>query len=148
MEIDKTTQIQSHERAGAVSTPGYETRDASARGLLFFAVGLAATILLVLVLMAVVFRHFSRTQSLGPPASPFADIRTLPPQPRLQVRPGMDLEHLREREETILNSYGWVDPKAGLVRIPIARAMSLLLQKGLPVRGEQASNQSRARKRQ
>ena len=37
----------------------------------------------------------------------------------------------------LLNSYGWVDPKAGVVRIPIDRAMDLLLQKGLPVRGKQ-----------
>ena len=118
--------------------PGYETRDASIRGLVLFAVGLAATIALVFVGMVGVFHYFSRSQSLGSPASPFADVRTLPPQPRLQVEPRMDLEHLRKHEDEILNSYGWVDPKAGVVRIPIDRAMGLLLQKGLPVRGKQA----------
>ena len=33
-----------------------------------------------------------------------------------------------------LNSYGWVDQKAGVVHIPIDRAMTLLLQRGLPAR--------------
>src|ERR1035441_5137654 len=118
--------------------PGYETRDASIRGLVLFAVGLAATLVLIFVGMVGVFHYFSRSQSLGPPASPFADVRTLPPQPRLQVEPRTDLEHLRRHEDDLLNSCGWVDPKAGVVRIPIDPAMVLLLQKGLPVRAKQA----------
>ena len=118
--------------------PGYETLDASMRGLVLFAVGLAATLVLVFVGMVGVFHYFSRSQSLGPPASPFADVRTLPPQPRLQAEPRLDLEHLHKHEDDLLNSYGWVDPKAGVIRIPIDRAMDLLLQKGLPVRGKQA----------
>ena len=118
--------------------PGYETRDASIRGLILFAVGLATILVLVFVGMVGVFRYFSRSKSLGAPASPFADVRTLPPQPRLQVEPRTDLAHLRQHEDELLNSYGWVDPKAGVVRIPIDRAMDLLLQKGLPVRARQA----------
>jgi hypothetical protein len=118
--------------------PGYETRDANTRSLVIFGVGLFAILALVMILMAVVFRFFSRTQSLGAPPSPFADIRTLPPQPRLQAEPRTDLERLRQREDETLHSYGWVDPKAGAVRIPIDRAMELVLQKGLPVREKQA----------
>ncbi len=38
------------------------------------------------------------------------------------------------REEGLLYSYGWVDEKAGTVRIPIERAMDLIVQRGLPVR--------------
>ncbi|HEV2330417.1 MAG TPA: hypothetical protein VGY56_16670 [Verrucomicrobiae bacterium] len=33
-----------------------------------------------------------------------------------------------------LNSYGWVDRSNGIVRIPIDRAMDLLMQRGLPTR--------------
>ncbi len=117
---------------------GYETRDANVRSLMVFGLGLFVTLVLLLALMAGVFRYFSKSQSLGPPASPFADLRTLPPQPRLQVEPRMDLEHLRAREDAVLNSYGWVDPRAGVVRMPIDRAMDRLLQKGLPVRAERA----------
>ena len=124
-------------RAVNESNPGYEKRDADIRALLIFGAVLAATLVLIFVLMLGVFRHFSRVQSLGPPASPFADSRALPPQPRLQLEPRMELEHLRQREDDILNSYGWVDPSAGIVRIPIDRAMTLLLEKGLPVRNVQ-----------
>jgi hypothetical protein len=35
------------------------------------------------------------------------------------------------QEEQTLNSYGWVDEKTGVVRVPIERAMQLLAQRGL-----------------
>jgi len=35
----------------------------------------------------------------------------------------------------MLSTYGWVDNNGGVVRIPIARAKSLRLERGLPVRG-------------
>jgi hypothetical protein len=36
-------------------------------------------------------------------------------------------------QEKQLNSYGWVDEKSGVARIPIERAMTLIEQRGLPV---------------
>ncbi len=39
-----------------------------------------------------------------------------------------DLRALRAREDTELNSYGYVDRSKGTVRLPIARAMELLSQ--------------------
>jgi hypothetical protein len=38
------------------------------------------------------------------------------------------------QEEKTLHSYGWVDQRAGVVRIPIDRAMELVAQRGLPTR--------------
>jgi hypothetical protein len=58
----------------------------------------------------------------------------LPPEPRLQTDPHGDLLRLRESEDHILNSYGWVDRNAGVVRIPIEQAMKLTVQRGLPSR--------------
>lgn len=54
--------------------------------------------------------------------------------PHLQIQPKEDLKNLREREKAELNSYGWIDRTAGVVQIPIARAMDLLLERGLPTR--------------
>jgi hypothetical protein len=54
------------------------------------------------------------------------------PEPRLQVDEVRDLGRLHEHEDSILNSYGWVDQKAGIVRIPIERAMDIVAQRGLP----------------
>lgn len=60
----------------------------------------------------------------GPPA-PDAP---LPPEPRLQAAPREDLAELRRRQSRLLESYGWSDRGRGLVRVPIERAMELLLE--------------------
>jgi len=39
----------------------------------------------------------------------------------------------------VLAGYGWVDEKAGVVRIPIEQAKALLLRRGLPVAPATAS---------
>ena len=41
---------------------------------------------------------------------------------------GEDLRDLRAREDEMLDSYGWVDRNAGIVRIPIDEAMRLTLR--------------------
>jgi hypothetical protein len=121
----------------------HEMTDASISGLVKFSIGLFVLIVVVLFAMRSMFEHFSTTQQLGPPASPFAETQTLPPGPRLQVEPALDLKQLRQGEDEKLNSYGWVDQKAGIARIPIDRAMDLLLAKGLPVRGENPPKQAK-----
>ncbi|HKS97122.1 MAG TPA: hypothetical protein VJV74_13445 [Terriglobia bacterium] len=114
--------------------PKHETRDANLRRLIQFGVGLAVLTIFGLVVSDVVFHYFARHQTLGPPASPFENVRQLPPSPRLQVTPVADLDRYLAEQQHELTTYGWVDQKAGVVRIPIDRAMDLLLQKGLPVR--------------
>ena len=54
------------------------------------------------------------------------------PNPRLQIKGAVDLANLRAAEEADLDSYGWVDRNSGTVRVPIDRAMQLLLERGLP----------------
>jgi hypothetical protein len=58
--------------------------------------------------------------------------RMLPPKPRLQVNQQLDLKQLRDNENTVLHSYGWVRKESGAVHIPIDRAMDLLVERGLP----------------
>lgn len=54
------------------------------------------------------------------------------PEPRLEDNERTELAPFRYQEEQTLNSYGWVDQNAGVVRIPITRAMDLIAQRGLP----------------
>lgn len=56
----------------------------------------------------------------------------LPPEPRLQPDPVSDLHRLRQAEDDVMETYDWVDKDKGIVRIPVARAMNLLAQRGLP----------------
>ena len=54
--------------------------------------------------------------------------------PRLQISAPVDLEKFRAQEEADLDSYCWVNKTSGIVRVPIDRAMELVLQRGLPTR--------------
>jgi hypothetical protein len=58
------------------------------------------------------------------------------PNPKLEEDERGQLNGIRLEEEKTLYSYGWVDEKAGTLRIPIDRAMDLLVQRGLPVRAQ------------
>jgi hypothetical protein len=71
------------------------------------------------------------TRSLQP-AEVKSDIEKTFPQPRLETNERLEINDFRLREEQTLNSYGFVDEKAGVVHIPIERAMQLTAQRGLP----------------
>ncbi len=56
------------------------------------------------------------------------------PTPRLETDDGnQDLADLHARESLLLDHYSWIDRSQGKVRIPIGRAMELVVQRGLPV---------------
>jgi len=60
------------------------------------------------------------------------------PTPRLQTDDGnLEIAEMHAREDLLLDNYSWVDRQAGKVRIPIARAMQLVVQHGLPVAPEE-----------
>jgi len=124
---------------------GYEDSDVSVGRLFAFAGGVVGLILLGVLGSAFVFHFFVRHTPLGPPASPFEDVRDLPPDLRLQTTAPLDLKRYRDTQEKILAGYGWVDAQAGVVRIPVDRAMDLLLQKGYPIRGSSPAEGSPAK---
>lgn len=115
---------------------GYERRDASIRGLLLFGLGLAIVIVFTFFAMKWTFNWLSAETPLGSPAAPFEapNTRPLPPSPRVQPNPHMDLASYCKQQVNTLNSYGWIDKQNGVVRIPVDRAMDLLLQQGFPSR--------------
>lgn len=118
----------------ASGNPRYETRDVTARSMVWSAIGLIALTVVGLAASAIVMKYFVTVQKLGPPASPFDQTRTLPPAPRLSVSPVEELRKYEAEERSKLDQYEWIDPSAGTVRIPIERAMELSLEKGFPVR--------------
>jgi hypothetical protein len=66
---------------------------------------------------------------------PLAAGRTpAPPPPRLQTQPFKDVHLLRLSEYETLNTYGWIDRDAGVVRVPIWDAMREVAARGLPTR--------------
>lgn len=114
---------------------GYEKRDASPRGLLYFAIIMAAILVLTSLSLKWLFGYFQKAENPGSfVAAPFAGARPLPPAPRIQPNPGADMQDYFQSQQNLLNTYGWIDRQNGIVRLPIDRAMELLLQRGLPTR--------------
>ncbi|HVC19490.1 MAG TPA: hypothetical protein VNE16_05385 [Vicinamibacterales bacterium] len=134
----------------------HEDADISFNGAVAFGVSLIVTCVLCGVVVAVLFRVFAGTTLRQAPGlgavnvdvAPMEKIesptqmQTYPLQPAastpigpgVQANPPADLAALLARENAILDTYGWVDQSNGVVRIPIARAMQLLVQRGLPSR--------------
>lgn len=61
-----------------------------------------------------------------------ANLQRTPPEPRLEPNPLAPRLKMRAEEDRLLDSYGWIDKQAGVVRVPIGRAMDLLAERGLP----------------
>jgi hypothetical protein len=127
------TSINS-ERGESNPDVAFEKRDVNTRAILYFIVTLFAVVALTLISMRGLFGYYSATQKLGPGISPFYNSRELPPTPRLQVDPTVDLDQVRQSQNELLNSYGWADKATGKVRVPIDRAMDMLIERKLPVR--------------
>lgn len=116
---------------------GYEERDLSVRGILLFGIVFVLALGLVLVLATgVQWLFVGHAPPVQSPPQGLANAPSAPtfPAPALEAVPGAAYEQFLAQEQKLLNSYGWVDQKAGIVHIPIDRAMDLLLQKGLPTR--------------
>jgi hypothetical protein len=91
---------------------------------------MAAVLGLVVVLSAVAwfgFRYASPQAS--PPILPSPGMPA--PVPELQVSPEQDLNQLMASQRQRLHGVGWVDREAGIVHMPIKRAMALLVKRGL-----------------
>jgi hypothetical protein len=122
----------------------FEHQDLSPKGVYAFLGGLAVAGVLVAFVLWGLYRFMERYEAAHQPVQnplvqPTVETRQVPPdailkfpQPRLENNERTELKDFRLREEDTLSSYGWVDQKAGVVRIPIERAMQLIVQQGLP----------------
>jgi hypothetical protein len=104
----------------------YERSDIDAGMIGWIAAGLALFVLAVPLVMPLIFpQSIYRGSSTSPPALG-ADA------PSLEVAPLKRLQRLQRSDAQFLNTYGWTDRDRKIVRIPVARAVENLLQKGLP----------------
>jgi hypothetical protein len=111
-------------------------KDYERRDLRFAAIGAGFGALAVLIGLTAA-GSAGALRLLARPSVP-ARASALPPEPRLQTDPAGDLRRLRAEEDAALGSYGWVDRARGVIRVPVARAMALLLRRGLPTRAAAA----------
>lgn len=114
----------------------HETRDVNVFQISAFGIGLLLACIVTVFAMWVMFDFLFKREDLknrdNPAAAMMKESQQLPPEPRLQAEPKVELRDLRADENTILHSYGWVDSAKGIVRIPIDQAIDIVSQKGLP----------------
>jgi hypothetical protein len=113
----------------------FEHRDVNVWAIYKFGIALAVVTVLSVALLFGLFRFFlAREGGPVPKENVNVDARNLPPMPRLQSAPIQDLKDMRAAEDKILTGYGWVDQPHGVVRIPIDRAIDLMVQRGVASR--------------
>ena len=144
----------------------YERRDIGVGGVLYFMAGLAVAAIIIHFVIAGMYRYLehhaeAQQKAISPlVTNPVRDTRTLPPEfktdsesmdyekylqktfpmPQLETDERTQLNKVRLSEENTLSTYDYIDKDAGTVRIPIDRAMDLLVQRGLPTRGQSADS--------
>jgi hypothetical protein len=120
---------------GQTAGRSHERRDLRVRNIVLFTVALTTVLVGSHFLLKAVFSGFQqRADRVDRPHAPLREDRVLPPEPRLQTKPGEELEALRREEDRRLNSYGWVDREHRVLRMPIDRAVDQVLRRGLPAR--------------
>ena len=111
---------------------GHETKDAKIRPILLSIAGLAVGAAFVAL---IVYGMFRLLEKRVPPAEPTPmATHQLPPQPRVEEHPTIELHDLRHEEDRRLSTYGWTDKTHTAVHIPIDRVVELQLQRGFPTR--------------
>jgi len=114
----------------------YEKRDVRA-----LPVYLYGGILLLLVALSGLFvdwlfqrlKHAADADQKPVPAAALrANVPQTPSPPAFSMYPARNLAEFRRAEDEFLRSYGWVDGQSATARIPLQRAMDLLVEHGLP----------------
>src|SRR5262245_18496817 len=120
MMSDADIHNDRNEMAGENGADLHEPNTVSIPGAVMFLVGLSATIVITVLLLIGLLHYFdARKAEEAPPASPLGAGVRLPPEPRLQGAPGSvgspaeDIRRFREKEDQLLDSYGWIDERNG-----------------------------------
>ena len=112
---------------------GHEITDAAPKPLVNVGIAMAVLVTGTFVGIVVLFKVLNYYQPLlEPEPHPLSQTRAVSSEPRIQVDPPKQKRSLREIEDHVLITYDWVDRDQGMVRIPIARAIEILAERGLP----------------
>ena len=116
---------------------GHETTDVNVWAVAKFAIGLVIVCIVSIVLLFGLLKFFQSREETSVANS--VEPTKLFPEPQLQKTPILDLKAIRAEEDKLLTGYAWVDPKQGIVRIPVAQAIEVLAKRGLPSRSVTAA---------
>lgn len=103
----------------------HEVADVSGRRIVWTAASLAMALVVVALAAWAALVLVRSDQPPGTSPSLRAPLTRIP-TPQLQSAPAPDLRALREEKHAMLSGYRWLDRSAGVVQIPIDRAMQLM----------------------
>ena len=115
---------------------GHELSDVNIWAVGKFGIALVVVMLLSVGLLIGVFQFFQSRENRE--AKAIDPVKAFPMPQLLQNEP-KNLAAFRADETKLLDTYGWVDQQKGVVRIPVDQAIDLLVQRGLPVRQQTAT---------
>jgi hypothetical protein len=122
-------KVQGYQR----TEPTHEVRDADAVNLAMLGLLVFCIIGLCLLVCWIMLRYLNGGENTGEARhAKYAQDMARLPQPQLITKPGSERQRVWSEQEAKLESYGWVDRKAGVAHIPVDRAMELLVERGLP----------------
>ncbi len=107
---------------------GHEVADFHPRLIVYCIIGLFLAIFAAMGATAFMYMHYYDAHSA-------LAAYTLAPEEKTGI--ARDWETIRRETRARLEGYHWVDRKAGLVSVPIERAMELVAHEGLPARAAQ-----------
>jgi hypothetical protein len=135
MEPEKSTRAKDY-------VPGPDQSGVNTRAILKFTLALLIIGIVVHITMWWLFKFFNdRLKSEDPQLSPLVPKQqVLPAEPRLQALPNKtntktqifdvpEVDADVRNDAELLKQYGWIDPKNGIVRIPIDDAIKLFVEK-------------------
>ena len=114
-------------------------QDISLRGLIVFVIALVGLMVAAGVLMWLMSTKLREARVAADPPLPKLPEARQPYEikgPRLQPDPAAEMATLRAADEESLNRWEWVDENNGVARVPIERAMELLVEQR-SARGEE-----------
>ncbi len=134
----------------------YERADLSPAGILWFLIGLFIAGVFIELVIWGMFHFMARSEALfpqgktnpmvsaqkaAPTVTPHSIFQNTPPvnlsvfpEPRLQVNDAGEMSEFMESEQKLLNAPQPFTDASGTVHLPIALAMKLVEERGLPVR--------------
>ena len=134
----RKAEHQMDQRTDYLRELGYETRDINLRTITIWIAGLfIGGGVTAFITLGVYWLFVEQDVKNVSPGTPVVNQRKLPPPgyPRLQQLPKVEIGDFRKEEDDRVLGYAWRDKQKGVVRIPVDKAIDLVLQKGLPARG-------------
>jgi hypothetical protein len=107
---------------------GYETRDISLPAITKWLIGLFIGMSFSAFLAFLLYALLAPVGTSGPTTNA---VRNIPPSPVIQADPIREIKEYNAVQDAALNSYG-KNPDTGALHMPVARALDLTAQRGLP----------------